>query len=46
MMVNVNFMYVDSSSARPRKAKPCTEINGGVISGPAHVSDLFVFRLD
>jgi len=30
----------------PRKAKPCTEINCGVISGSAHVSHLFVFRLD
>ncbi|MGG0750539.1 hypothetical protein ABE107_15740, partial [Priestia megaterium] len=33
-------------SARPRKAKPGTEINCGVISGSAHVSHLFVFRLD
>ncbi|MEB4869091.1 hypothetical protein P8831_10220 [Priestia megaterium] len=31
-------------SGRPRKAKPCTEINCGVISGSAHVSHLFVFR--
>ncbi|MGC3790446.1 hypothetical protein [Priestia sp. SB1] len=30
----------------PQKAKPCTEINCGVISSPAHVSHLFVFRLD
>jgi len=34
------------SAPRPRKAKPCMEINGGVISGSAHVSHLFVFRLD
>ncbi|MED4068304.1 hypothetical protein P4668_19855 [Priestia megaterium] len=32
--------------AHPRKAKPCTEINCGVISGSAHVSHLFIFRLD
>ncbi|WP_170923473.1 hypothetical protein [Priestia aryabhattai] len=31
-------------SGRPRKAKPCTEINCGVISSPAHVSYLFVIR--
>ncbi|WP_460113686.1 hypothetical protein [Priestia megaterium] len=30
----------------PQKAKSCTEINCGVISGSAHVSHLFVFRLD
>ncbi|MBU8687511.1 hypothetical protein KM918_09205 [Priestia megaterium] len=33
-------------SGRPRKAKPCMEINCGVISGSAHGSHLFVFRLD
>ncbi|MDE8675504.1 hypothetical protein [Priestia sp. SB1] len=33
-------------SGRPRKAKSCTEINCGVISSPAHVFYLFVFRLD
>ncbi|WP_192885628.1 hypothetical protein [Priestia megaterium] len=30
----------------PQKAKSCTEINSGVTSGSAHVSHLFVFRLD
>ncbi|MBK0007450.1 hypothetical protein [Priestia megaterium] len=30
----------------PQKMKPCTEINCGVISGSAHVSHLFVSRLD
>ncbi|MBY0061508.1 MULTISPECIES: hypothetical protein [Priestia] len=33
-------------TGRPRKAKPCTEINSGVTSGSAHVSHLFVFRLN
>jgi len=36
----------DEEAHRPRKAKPCTEINSGVTSSPAHVSNLFVFRLD
>ncbi|MGE7304838.1 hypothetical protein ACQKJG_13540 [Priestia megaterium] len=31
---------------RPRKAKPCTEINSGVTSSPDHLSNLFVFRWD
>ncbi|MCM3196691.1 hypothetical protein [Priestia megaterium] len=33
-------------SGRPRKTKSCTEINCGVISGSAHVYELFVFQLD
>jgi hypothetical protein len=33
-------------SGRPRKAKPCMEINCGVTSGSAHASHLLVFRLD
>ena len=32
----------EEAQRRPGKAKP----NGGVISGSAHVSDLFVFKLD
>jgi len=32
-------------SGRPRKAKPCMEINSGVTSSPIHVPRLFVFRL-
>ncbi|MED3849815.1 hypothetical protein P4607_00535 [Priestia megaterium] len=36
----------DEDSGRPRKAKSCTEINCGVTSGSAHVSHLFVFRLN
>ncbi|WP_461672399.1 hypothetical protein [Priestia megaterium] len=31
---------------RPRKAKPCTEINSGVTSSPEHLSNLIVFRWD
>ncbi|MFL0493342.1 hypothetical protein [Priestia megaterium] len=31
---------------RPRKAKPCTEINSGVTSSPDYLSHLFVFRMD
>ncbi|WP_209366593.1 hypothetical protein [Priestia megaterium] len=31
---------------RPRKAKPCTEINSGRASSPDHASKLFVFGLD
>ncbi|MBY0007465.1 hypothetical protein Q0O85_15660 [Priestia megaterium] len=30
--------------SRPRKANSCTEINSGVTSGSAHVSNLSVFR--
>ncbi|MGI1797518.1 hypothetical protein ACRPLQ_03580 [Priestia sp. TRN 1309] len=33
-------------SGRPRKAKPCTEINSGIISSPPHVSNLLIFRWD
>ncbi|MBZ6486677.1 hypothetical protein ACFW1J_08710 [Priestia aryabhattai] len=28
----------------PQKAKSCTEINSGVTSGSAHLSNLFVFN--
>ncbi|MGG0752016.1 hypothetical protein ABE107_23220, partial [Priestia megaterium] len=31
-------------SGRSRKAKSCTEINGGVPSGSAPLSRLFIFR--
>ncbi|MGG0541229.1 hypothetical protein ABEY63_05035 [Priestia aryabhattai] len=30
----------------PRKAKPCTEINSGIISSPPHASNLLIFRWD
>ncbi|WP_194273358.1 hypothetical protein [Priestia megaterium] len=33
-------------SDRPRKSKPCKEINSGVISGSAHLFHWFIFRLD
>ncbi|WP_211078014.1 hypothetical protein [Priestia megaterium] len=34
------------SGRRPRKAKPCTEINSGVISERSMRSHLSVFRLE
>ncbi|WP_192885541.1 hypothetical protein [Priestia megaterium] len=33
-------------TGRPRKAKSCTEINSGVTSSPAHLSNWLIYRLD
>ncbi|MDR7243599.1 hypothetical protein [Priestia megaterium] len=37
VMVNVDFIYIVGSSGRPRKAKPCMEINSVVTSDPYYL---------